>query len=529
MYLSEVDNRIVSLWYAGIAREEIARLLGVSVGKISAVIQQEMRLVGELEVNAMRRLSKAVAKCKLAPQEVQKILPLFNAYKDANSPDPDTLIEVIYHVTRIGKESGITLAQVPSDLERILKSKEEIERGINLLQKARAEIEEKTSQKLRESEQTDESIKEFARTTEYLSNQGLSIDSPKKLMNAILNAEESGYDGKALVERISANRSLEIEKIEREEANEHLIREIKKNEQVISEQQIEIARNTQLLHCIDEYECVAGNPILLKAITNVVRRIAATNGIGVEQANEKFISDVQNSYECFSGFEAAISAAGKKKHDLEKSVEELKLSHAKHLSAIEALGELQDNGVKNSDIVQIKSVFDNAKLDVAMLLDNLTWHGNMLTTKLELERQVENLRRAKLTLEQEVSALERMKGTLEDSTRTIRSHLQNFSRDIEKTCAEISSAGENAKFNIYAIGQLAVQEARALQRSKGIFMFGPLVRSANDEPVELEQLRDALVKAIVLYSIHLPASSDMRFVLKDVVNSLENDISVLCS
>jgi hypothetical protein len=560
------EEKILSLHYNGYSRDEIHTMTGISTGKISNIIATEKARLSAADVDAIRRIGREMIKNSKAGGNGEgegrpsSWLDTANAFAFSNfckkhNLDIEEIKNALPEILKKCKEQKIRLMDLPLDTESKLKSIAELEEKKNGLQKDIVNLDQEKTQKFKDAHYTDESLAKCRKMTDFLTKNGLSVDAPDRFKNALLNAEKAGYDPRALVEKISSIKSLDIKKINIEESIAKLERDQQENKEIIKGQQLQIIANNDILKAAAELKNMGCNVTVLKAIIDVVRKIVAaankemeaaktsstTKMMTEEGAMEKFTTDILTIYEPLTGFERAISIKQKEKAELEADIEDLKIEYAKDNDLVDALDVLLKNGVKPDDILAVKYLVEKQGSNLIALKNRIMLCGSLDSLVDKLDKQVKDLDVRKHTLEHDVSLLQTRKESLEKFIQDAADNLQEVVESMIATlsggeiktkdmiagiCKDIPSALNVVIAKISDIGKQADDVVKQFAKTRGILVFEALIRAVNGEEVDIRQVRDATVLAMFLLLARLPERSSNRIGLEVLIKNLKGDVSI---
>lgn len=425
----ESDDLIRSLWYQGIPRPEIEKQAVTSAGHISDVVAEEKRLVGEDNVDALRRLAIEVGKAKHTTVDLMRGIRFLNAC-DGRGMDDEKVIECIPRLDEACKRSGISIQDLPVDVEsRVAKAKE-------------------------------------------------------------LDAR------------------------------------IEKGKMAVAE--------------ADKLKVMGANLPLLKAITDVAKRVGAANKMTDRQAMEKFTTDILAKYEPLAGLEQAFVTAQKEFARVEAQMEKLKIEYAQHAQAIDALTAILASGGKASDVLSTKHMLEKGGSSLPALSSKVSLYGSMDSAYRELEKQVKDLEAKRLALEADVSLLgtrkEGLEKFLESADETIKKQVESMINAGQNASTTISNAVAKADKDIAdtrvavlgditAIGEKAKAVTKEYALTQGVRVFEPLIRVVNGEKGDSKEVRNAVLFAMSIMLSRLSPHSKHRASLEALIEDLRDDIT----
>lgn len=209
-FTSEEDT-VLLLHYQGATREKIHEKTGISTGKISNIIANEKKRLGEGLVDAIRRIGKELYSNGGSWPDLAHALPIYNFCKK-HGLDSEELKDSLPAIVEKLKEHGLRLPDLPLDIEDKVKEGAKLDTSANTLKDEIISLEDNKAKMLKDAGHTEESLAKCRELTDFLTAHKISpADAPEKLKNAISNAEVSGYDGNVMAEKASSVESLDMQ------------------------------------------------------------------------------------------------------------------------------------------------------------------------------------------------------------------------------------------------------------------------------------------------------------------------------
>lgn len=406
----EINDQIIREWYQGYSRAEIQAHTNVSGGYISDLIQKEKQLIGEGNVEALRRLAAAVGKEGYTLVDVVRAIRFLNACRIRTDIDDEELIDRIPRIEESCNKNNIKLADLPLDTEIRAKKVRELEDGIASLQEETKQEEKHLDDALKKHNLTEQSLQRFDRTMGMLERLGLPVNAeqPVKLANALANAEAAGQDVKLIVARISEQRSLKQENAQLKSENLGLDNKVIQKNRLLEQQDLEIQRNATIIHKVHELEQLGFRIVQLKILHSIIIKVAVDNGIDGPASVEKFFDDIRNGdYDSKVGFARKALENETKCKESETQHEKLKIDCAAVSDAVESMKLLNSKGVKNYEIVAIKSIVERYRVlfTVNKIEEIIKLYRSLENAINELENKRKDLLTNKLALESEAELL----------------------------------------------------------------------------------------------------------------------------
>jgi hypothetical protein len=227
-----IDNnwnrrQVINLWIDGYSQDEIAKKMGISVGKVNGLIQQFC--VREEPVARVRDMVVSASKNGIDMNQLNSNLRYANALKKfgsdhdkfeslfkglehifgKNESNPDKVAELIYQITEIAYKEQKSLSEIRDSFNS------KIEQDRMLEDKIKRNV-----QKLKSNNVTTEELQ----LIKYLKNSLSDYNVPEvdKIINFINNVREADYDPAKLIQFASNHSSIsqEVESIKGQKIEE---------------------------------------------------------------------------------------------------------------------------------------------------------------------------------------------------------------------------------------------------------------------------------------------------------------------
>ncbi|WP_148699511.1 hypothetical protein [Candidatus Nitrososphaera evergladensis] len=516
----EQDNLIRSQWYQGLPRPEIERQADASAGHISDIVAEEKRLVGEGNVDTLRRLAIEVGKKGHTPVDIMRAIRFLNACNGLGMDD-EKVIGCLPRVDEACKRGGIGIEGLPVDIESRLAKARELDARIQESERIAAEAEKHREEALRRAGQTDESLAKCQETRDFLASHGLVADSPERLKNALLNAEEANYDMEAIVAGISENESLRRGNASLATENAEIERRKAENAKVVGQQKSEMARNAEVLGKLHELERKGLGLPELTVIATTVSDVAVKNGMDGSTAVKKFIDDLKSTdYDRKAGFAVKADRLQKLCEEREAMHDQLKMEYAADKQAIQSLRVLYSRGVKNHEVVALKNiVVKSGASTTAELEDDITMYGTIKNANKEHEKRNKEVQTENLALEKRNELLKRenealkkageefrasfkkdteeMTGTVKASREVLESATAGATQTVQKAVTDMEEKVKTFGTKIEGLSDTATRETDKIKKNQSLLRYDVLVRAEQGEPVSKAAAIASLVLAIL--------------------------------
>jgi hypothetical protein len=216
----QTRKQVVQQWVSGDSRDKIAIDNDIGEGTVSGIVNDWKRGLEDSEYESVRELAVQSKKQGIDLNELVSRFRLYNIIKksganedqiesfisncmsgiggaDGNSLPPEKIVDLVNQLFNISKSESIPLEQIPYYIQQKLQQKlileEQIKSAEAVLQSKNVSI---------------QVVDEHIHLNEELSKHGLSTKDTSKLVNAIKNVEQQGYDTKKIVSMVRSIKSL---------------------------------------------------------------------------------------------------------------------------------------------------------------------------------------------------------------------------------------------------------------------------------------------------------------------------------
>lgn len=275
----KTDERVMELWYAGHPREYIIKETATSAGHISDVVNQEYELVGQGNVQALRRMAEAAGKPGHTLSDLMKAIRFSNACRLQHNLDVDDVVETLLTILQLCASRNLKLRELPQKIERDIAELKELEIKKETLVKEVQELEAQNKQALQNASTTEQDLAKYRSLKERLKKKELSLDNLDKIENILANAEEANYDIKELANIASSFPSRTKRNAQLTSENSSLETKIKENRAAMQQQNITLTQNSERLHQLGEIDRIGFGLNQLVACHELAVRVATTHGL----------------------------------------------------------------------------------------------------------------------------------------------------------------------------------------------------------------------------------------------------------
>jgi chaperonin cofactor prefoldin len=418
-------EKVIAGWLQGKTRDEIATEVMISQGSVTNVIKEWSEGLDDASTNypAVRDLAVQSRKFGMNLQECAQASRLINVIKsmDVNGTSSSSLekvemivtnikntcidlglpeeklLDILIQVFELSNKESIHLASLPYDIKKKVMEKKQLEQDLEKLRKQKQQYEQETSEALQKRNLTTDMIKGSSHIKEELEKLGIPFANVQKMINAINNTGQIGYEPAKIAAKFSNISSLEKE--EQDRANNCLLLKQKADRYQpifgLCEQL------TQLNIHSDQIESV------VRTIIKIAKRNSTSNSISsVAQATSRFLYIVRK-YDEIEELDTRDETLTAKIIVQQERLEKLNNFWARKNYAIKSLIKLHCNGVSDDHILYLHGFFSRycEKIKLASLDVDLEQYA-------DLKEALEHLSVEKDRITTEISLLERKKQSI---------------------------------------------------------------------------------------------------------------------
>jgi hypothetical protein len=266
------------------------------------------------------------------------------------------------------------------------------------------------------------------------------------------------------------------------------------------------ATHTQTIYVYEQLATMGLRLPELTTLVTTITEIARENGVSELMVVEKLMDDITKHYKFIIGFEGRIEELKNKAEDAGFDLAILRDSGSELDEEMGSLGKLWAMGIKTETIAELARVLGNENTDnLDLYVKNINYENLLSDLKKyrSLNIVIENMTRNKEELIREIACLASIKQLLAQSIvpSTFRVfHYLNFMNGIIKF-ARIQMQVHNLYLICYKL-QTAhekiqeLSEEKQSMRSDNYEKFLPLINSAQDDIIEFDKLKTAIIDAI---------------------------------
>jgi len=332
---TEVKKKVINQWLIGDTRDKIAADNKIGAGTVTNIMNEWKKGVEDSDYESIRELAVFSKKQGLNLSKHACSIRLNNYIKNigtnpdeiesfianlANSSEPEKLIDVSNQVAHLSRSESIPL----DDIEDYVKQKEEEKQRLD------QEIEHKRA--ILQSTNVDlQTISDYNRLKEELSEYRLSTEAPTRLMSILQTIKQIGYEPHKIVARFS-----NIESLRQTEKG------LKNNCKIFEER---IARCREVLLLSEQIVQLRIGIGELLAFHTAVCEKAERQNLSMESAAYHVIEDIQY-YKKLGGMKKELS-------DVTTKVFVMNQFSARQNNAVMALIKLQYHGITEDHILSL--------------------------------------------------------------------------------------------------------------------------------------------------------------------------------
>jgi hypothetical protein len=398
---AQTKEKVIALWLQGKTRDEIALIVQISTGSVSNLIIKWQRDLDDADYHAVRDTVVQLRKLGMSIRDLAESFRLKNflinkvgagGRRDISSSSSsstscsyenletiitniiDTCIDfglpaeklsdILVQVFELSNSESIHPVQLPYYLVKKTQEKKQLEQDIEKLGKLKQQGEKETNEAIQKSNLTNDTINEYINIKGELEKLGIPLSNIQKMINAIKNTSQLGYNPASIAAKFANISSLE----KREVALEDKCLLLKQKGDGY-QQTFGLCENiAQLKINSDQLESV------VKIIIKIAKRInnnrinnnsvSTTTKTATAQATSRFLN-ITSKYETIEELETIAETLTTQISTLRKLLEGLDNLYAHKKHAINSLIKLQYIGVRDEHIIYLYNFFLNIpiKLD----------------------------------------------------------------------------------------------------------------------------------------------------------------------
>jgi hypothetical protein len=213
----QTRKQVIQQWISGDSRDKIAIDNSIGEGTVSSIVNEWKKRLEDSEYESVRELAVQSKKQGLVLSDLASRFRFYNFIKKSGANEdqiesfisncisgaagsslpPEKVVDLVNELFNISKSESIALEKVPEYIQQKLQQKLKLEQEIK---EAEAVLQSKNV--------SIEAIDEHIHLNEVLSKHSLSTKHIGKLVNAIKNVEQEGYNTKKIVAKAMSIKSL---------------------------------------------------------------------------------------------------------------------------------------------------------------------------------------------------------------------------------------------------------------------------------------------------------------------------------
>jgi hypothetical protein len=356
----QTRKQVIHQWISGDTRNKIAIDNTIGEGTVSGIVNEWKREVEDSEYESVRELAVQSKKQGSALSDLASQFRFYNFIKKLGANEDqiesfiinctinsvsvealssEKIVDLVNQLFNISKSESIALEQVPDYIQQKLQQKQKLEEEIT---EAEAVLQSKNV--------SIKAIDEYIHLNEQLSKHGLSTKHTCKLVNAIKNMEQEGYDTKKIVSMVRNIKYLrDIE------------RKLRSNCELLAKR---IDRYKEILPLAERITAMKITMVELLVFDTAVHDTAELYNLPLSAAAFHVINDIRD-YNKLGGLKKQLAALCVQVH----AVKEV-CSHQNQ--AIVALVKLKSYGITEDDILNLNNYVERNRHNI-----NPDLHGHI--------------------------------------------------------------------------------------------------------------------------------------------------------
>ena len=447
----EVEDKVSELFLYGYSTEEISKTCKVSTGYVSGVSSKLRERLGNKEVSAIRDLCRIFKKLGISAAEafdgarIISTLEEFGANIDdfrallrevlqkcqKENIDPAKLAYQCRSITQIQAKTNVPLEDLPDECERLLDTKNELEKKISLLEEEAGKANAETAKALSEKNQTKKSLEEFEHTKKELDSLELGFNNLPKLINVLKQATGEGYSTDKIIKHLEKEGSYEQRIAELEQQVKQLAAKETIQRRNVNELSKKIETKKLVVTYLRRLEKLGIKVADMETLYQIVIGIAKEHNIDEKTALQKLEDDLKNNYS--------------KKHGLSSHLEKLQNEIAVKSTQLESIQvKIENFNIKNKENKQALETIKTLKQKNINPLLIITWNKILETSNLNPKTFEEKLQKFS-TVHQLIKAEQQNLKQLTKDKRQLESDIEFLKSNKEKLESTINFGNELIK------------------------------------------------------------------------------------
>ncbi len=224
---NELKLKVVSLYYLGNNRDEIAKLTGLGQGTVSNILHEFENEIGKQEFEAIKIHGKLLRKNNISPQESLKGLRFHRMLKDHvleedldqflascfecldYDGDLPSLVTATVRLIHLEDSLGMHVEKILHHYQEMASQIPILKDQITNLKNQKTESQTNLTNTLDKNKVTLFGLDQFARTKQSLVRLGIPIDDLVQYENVLSEITRLGFDPKRIIEKIEQVSNLE--------------------------------------------------------------------------------------------------------------------------------------------------------------------------------------------------------------------------------------------------------------------------------------------------------------------------------
>jgi hypothetical protein len=376
---------------------------------------------------------------------------------------------------------------------------------ISTLKQEKKDCESVRDEALRERNMTVSEIKWYSNLKEELRKYSIPVDDIAEFARLVNNiCQQSRFDVEKVINEFWDLELLQTEHATLQSNVATLKKDINNLEQQRSTLDVYVNMQNQGISTYNSLKAVGFGLKELTFLYDTVNEIAAENKIPVTKAVTKFLSDVEERYDRYLGFEVKIQKMRDEINNLRNERANLLTQMLLNPLIGPTLSKLIQRGVSEQDIVNVAAVIE--KYFTGANVSSSDKDKQSFISDLEkyvgLKPTIESLTQQENTLTKDIDSLKNQKQELEQNNQTIFSSYIHLSRTLDflqgaafSLRNEISSLSA-IYTSMMSLLKLQSHDIEKEQSTHRFNEFAALSRSSKGQDVPIDEIKQDVLKAI---------------------------------
>jgi hypothetical protein len=517
---------VIQRWLQGRPRNDIAAENGLSSGAVTNIVNEWRRNLGFAAADELRELAVTLKKVGITAAQCALgfriaavmlnvgvkedsfesfILDVYNRCKDIGL-SPENISFYLQDLIEFSR-TILPLSKIPEYIKEKTDEKRKLQQEIEniKIQKETLLREKRDAESIRDTalqqqRMTISELKCYSQLKAELIKYRIPVDDISKFAKIVDSLREHGYDVGKVINIFSDFQLLRSNHGILQSGVQSLQNNINNLEQRRATLEASVKMHSQAISKYQHLKDMGFGLNELDYLLNTINEIAIENGIPLQQAVKKFLTDVEQQYNSKLGFESKLENMREEVNSLRKEQTNLRTDILLNPLIAPKLLKLTQSGASDHDIINIAAIFERyaAGIDRHSFISDLEKYAGIKSAIQRLTQEADRLRKDAAWLKTQREALDL------DNQRILSSSM--CSRQIVSLLEGAAFSLRNEIIGLASICAFITHllkpqfnDVQKLQ-SDHLDEFAALSRSNKGEAIPIKELKKAVSKAIEVLS-----------------------------